>query len=76
MHYHLIIKNRERYRTISRLYKALRKSFDKDRSPKDPTLKRYEVTECIIERGLNHPDTLAEVKELIAQKLLPPEGLD
>lgn len=76
MHHYLTIKKSALDRALNRLYKAMRLSFDKDRAPEDPTLKRYEIHERLIERGLKHPDTVSEVRELIRGGFLPPDGLN
>jgi hypothetical protein len=74
--FHVTIKNERLFGMLEKFYDASNRLFEKERKPKDPSLKRYEVSERILERGLNHPDTVSEVKELIAAGFLPPDGLN
>lgn len=74
--YHITIKSRDQAKAINRLYRALRKSFDRERETNDPTLKRYEIHQRLIERGLSHSDTQKEVAELVKDGILPPSGLN
>ena len=70
------MKSRKRFRDVQACSRALRRKEEAERQAakrNGKALKRFQVNELLIDRALDHPDTVKDMKELMDLGFLPPK---